>query len=283
MTTTFEGKPLSFNGLKHVVNKEPTLGADKEVVEKMYRAHRERVLDQGTVLDTHVHIPEFMKNQVWRKISKNRKDKLLAVNNEHMYERLQKAENKMSKYTADNIRHLELTGSMSKCMTTLRTTARLRKNVQIQRENEYLMIRLNKARPVSTAKDISDWYKHHIVFKEGRRSDPTAGHIMTGIYKDMPFFLHHTLDAPTNITPSDLSPHSLTIIPTYDLSPQASVDCCHHHFHPCPSPPLYSTNALPPAATRQPTTSIWTVAVRLIDRWMVVASTVGVSLVTHLH
>ena len=162
-----------------MVNREPIL-TNKEVVEKMYRAHRERVLDQGTVLDTHVHVPEFMKNQVWRKISKNRKDKLLAVNNEHMYHRLQKAESKMSVYTADNIKHLELTGSMSKCMANLRSTARLRKNVQIQRENEYLMIRLNKARPVSTAKDISEWYKHHIVFKEGRRSDPTAGHIMTG-------------------------------------------------------------------------------------------------------
>ena len=192
MTTTFEGKPLSFDGMKHVVNKEPTLGSDKEVVEKMYRAHRERVLDQGTVLDTHVHIPEFMKNQTWRKVVKNRKDKILAVNNEHMYERLQKAQNKMSAYTADNIRHVELTGSMSKCMSNLRNATRLRKNVQIQRENEYLMVRLNKARPVSTAKDISDWYKHHVVFKEGRRSDPTAGHIMTGMHQ-YNYFVQYTL------------------------------------------------------------------------------------------
>ena len=181
--STYDNKPLSFDSLKQAANREPTLGTTKEVVEKLYSAHRERVLTQHTVLDTHVHIPEFMRNQVWRKMARDRQDKILAVDNEHFYKRLLKAENRMSIYTAETIEHNQLIEGMSKHMNRLKEQARLRKNVQIQRENEYMIVRLNKAKPKTSADDIKNWYQYHVQFKEGRRTDPTAGHIMKSIHQ----------------------------------------------------------------------------------------------------
>jgi hypothetical protein len=138
-------------------------------------------MEQTTVLDTHVHIPDFMKNQTWRKVAKNRRDKVLAVDNEAFYLRLLKAENSISTIKKDAIKHLETVGGMAKHMHRLKELDRLRKNVQIKRENHFLMARLHKARPNTSAKAMQKWYKHHADFRDGRRTDPTAGHIMKGM------------------------------------------------------------------------------------------------------
>lgn len=50
--------------------------------------------------------------------------------------------------------------------------------LSIQRENELMQQRIQRARPEYTVKSMKEWYKHHEFFKDGRRSDPTAGHIM---------------------------------------------------------------------------------------------------------
>jgi hypothetical protein len=43
------------------------------------------------------------------------------------------------------------------------------------------MARLHKARPNTSATAMQKWYKHHADFRDGRRTDPTAGHIMKGM------------------------------------------------------------------------------------------------------
>ena len=148
------------------MNKEPP--ATKITVERMYRSHRERLQKSKTVIDDHVVIPEFMKTQRWREIDKERKQKLLEIDNEHFYGRLTKAENKISIYTAANIEHTHLISSMRKHMCRLKENDRLRKQTQIQRENEYMLVRLQRVRPKSTAASMTDWYQNHIRFKEGR-------------------------------------------------------------------------------------------------------------------
>ena len=172
------------NGEIWVVNKEPTMSTPM-VVERMYEHHRERVLQQGTVLDTHVHVPEFMKNQRWRKLAKDRKEKILAIDNEHFNKRLAVAETKMSIYTAANIKHMDIINGMKKHMGRLPEQARIRKRKELKRENKFLMTRLENARPKTSVAELKTWYQHHINFKDNRRSDPTAGHIMKSVTKGL--------------------------------------------------------------------------------------------------
>jgi hypothetical protein len=60
----------------------------------------------------------------------------------------------------------------------LKEATRIRKVIIIQRENEMFQKRLERARPEYTNKSIKEWYQHHESFKDGRRSDVTAGHLM---------------------------------------------------------------------------------------------------------
>ncbi len=166
---TYDGKGVSYDNGRHVVNREPTMSS-KMVVERMYRSHRERLKHAGTVLDTHVHVPDFLKpeNQAWRKTEEDRKKKLLSLNNEHFNKRLAVAENQMSIYTVENIKHLEVLNTMKKHMGRLTLQARARKSVQIKKENEFNQDRLENARPTTSNKGLSKWYQHHIDFKDGR-------------------------------------------------------------------------------------------------------------------
>jgi Hemingway/CFA97 len=164
--STFDGKCLSYDSSKQVVNKEPS--ATKVVVERMYRSHRERIQKATSVIDDHVEIPDFMKSQNWREMDKERKQRLLEIDNEHFYKRLTKAESQMSAYTAAQIEHVNLVNSMKKHMSRLKETDRKRKSTQIQRENEFMMARLHQIRPSTTQASMAEWYKHHERFKEAR-------------------------------------------------------------------------------------------------------------------
>ena len=187
-TLSFDGKGTSFESVRSgqiwVVNKEPTMSTPM-VVERMYEHHRERVLQQGTVLDTHVHIPEFMKNQRWRKLAKDRKEQILAIDNEHFNKRLAAAENTMSIYTAANIKHMDIINGMKKHMGRLPEQARIRKRKELKKENKFMMARLDNARPKTSVAELKTWYQHHINFKDNRRTDPTAGHIMKSVTKGL--------------------------------------------------------------------------------------------------
>ena len=187
-TLSFDGKGTSYESMRNgqiwVVNKEPTMSTPM-VVERAYEHHRERLLQQGTVLDTHVHIPEFMKNQRWRKLAKDRKEKILAIDNEHFNKRLAVAETSMSIYTAANIKHMDIINGMKKHMGRLPEQARIRKRKELKEENKNMIARLDNARPKTSNAELKTWYQHHKQFKDNRRTDPTAGHIMKHVTKSL--------------------------------------------------------------------------------------------------
>jgi hypothetical protein len=99
------------------------------------------------------------------------------MHNEEIYQRIAKVENTESLITSDNRKHIKHVENELKLMKNLKEKGRVRNILKIQRENEDLLQRIERARPEYTRKAIKEWYKHHELFKKGRRSDPTAGHL----------------------------------------------------------------------------------------------------------
>ena len=178
---TFDGKGLSTSSHSRIrgpVNKEPVF-ATPAVVERIYANHRDRLLHHTeSTIDTHVHIPDFLKNKTWRVQAKKRQQKVLALNNEHSTRRLEEAGKRMSVYTADNIKHTEILHAMEKHLGRLTKLTREHKVKEIRKENEFVNQRIRETRPVTRNEDLRAWYQHHHNFKQNRRKDPTAGHLM---------------------------------------------------------------------------------------------------------
>jgi len=178
---TFDGKGLSTSASSRIrgpPNKEPVF-ATPAVVERVYGNHRDRLLHHTeTTLDTHVHIPDFLKNKTWRVQAKKRQQKILAINNEHSTRRLEEAGKRMSVYTADNIKHAEILHAMEKHLGRLTKLTREHKVQEIRKENKFVNKRIRETRPVTRNTELREWYQHHLNFKNNRRKDPTAGHIM---------------------------------------------------------------------------------------------------------
>jgi len=172
---TFEGKAASFVPGREVPNKEPPVS--KFVVEKLYKVHRERLRDMQPVVDCHVEIPDFLTNMSWKKITEEHRREVIRMHNEEIYQRIAKVENTESQITSDNRKHIKHVENELKLMKNLKEKGRVRNILKIQRENEDLLQRIERARPEYTRKAIKEWYKHHELFKKGRRSDPTAGHL----------------------------------------------------------------------------------------------------------
>jgi len=171
----FDGVPLSLANARPSPNKEP--GVNKYVVEKLYRVHRERVRDCQSLVDCHVDIPDFMQNNSWKAASEAHKQEMIRKKNEEIYRRIAKAENTESQMTKENREHIKHIEGELVLMQRLKVMGRVHREHKIQRENEDLMKRIERARPEYTQKAIKEWYKHHVHFKEGRRSEPTAGHL----------------------------------------------------------------------------------------------------------
>lgn len=172
---TFEGKSASFVPGREVPNKEPPVS--KFVVEKLYKVHRERLRDMQPVVDCHVEIPDFLTNMSWKKITEEHRREVIRMHNEEIYQRIAKVENTESLITSENRKHIKHVENELKLMKNLKEKGRVRNILKIQRENEDLLQRIERARPEYTRKAIKEWYKHHELFKKGRRSDPTAGHL----------------------------------------------------------------------------------------------------------
>lgn len=172
---TFDGKSASFVPGKEVPNKEPPVS--KFVVEKLYKVHRERLRDMQPVVDCHVEIPDFLTNTSWKKITEEHRREVIRMHNETIYQRIAKVENSESAITTANRKHIKHVENELKLMKNLKEKGRVRNILKIQRENEDLLKRIERARPEYTRKAIKDWYRHHELFKKGRRSDPTAGHL----------------------------------------------------------------------------------------------------------
>lgn len=169
---------------REVVNKEPPVS--RYVVEKLYRVHRERVMKVETTIDTHIVIPDFLLNREWKKNSEKQKQKVVLQENQEIYKRIAKLEDSEGHISKENKEHRKRMTAKLDYLRKLKEHGRLVSLIKIQKENEYMLKRLEKAKPQYTLKKCKDWYKHHELYKMGRRSDPTAGHIMHGMGELLP-------------------------------------------------------------------------------------------------
>ncbi len=181
--TTYDGRAYSFQPGRDVVNKEPPVS--KFVVEKLYKVHRERILHIQPLVDCHVHIPDFLTDQTWKEAANEHRKNVIAARNEVIYQRIAKRANEESGITKASREHMRRVTEIKGHTKRLKEAGRLRKVFLIQRENEMMMQRIQRVQPEYTLKSMKEWYKHHTLFKEGRRSDPTAGHLMKNVKKEL--------------------------------------------------------------------------------------------------
>lgn len=164
--TTYDGRASSYVPGKEVVNKEPPVS--RYVVEKLYKIHRERVINIEPTIHSHVHIPDFLSDQSWKLLAAAHQQAVIARHNEEIYGRIAKRHAEESDITRASRLHISRCNEIKKHTKRLKEAGRLRKVMQIQRENELMMQRIERARPEYTLKSIKEWYKHHEFFKEGR-------------------------------------------------------------------------------------------------------------------
>ena len=165
-TIRYDGKPSDYIAGKCATNKEPNVS--KFLVEKLYRYHRERILKIETVVDDQLVIPVHIRKSGYKALTQRRHAHNIAIENEQFYQRLLKAEKKVSSITEDNIKHVKLVNNIKSHFTKLNDTVRVRKLTQIQKENEYFLHRLQKARPELSVTEVQAWYQGHVKFREGR-------------------------------------------------------------------------------------------------------------------
>lgn len=164
--TTYDGRAASYIPGRDVVNKEPPVS--KYVVEKLYRVHRERIMKAEPVVDNHIEIPNFLLNQTWKKNAEKQRKIVINRTNRQIYERLEKLEKNESILAKENRLHVERIETKLHYLTKLKKHGRLVNLVKIQKENEYMLRRLEKTKPLYTLKECKDWYKHHELYKQGR-------------------------------------------------------------------------------------------------------------------
>ena len=198
---TFDGKSASFVPGKEIPNKEPAVS--KFVVEKLYKVHRERVLNMEPVIKSRIEIPDFLTNTSWKKITEQHRHEVIRKENEVIYQRIARVENLESHITKSSREHKQHVEKELTLMKNLKLKGRIRDFLKVQRENEDMLKRIERARPEYTLKGCKEWYKHHELFKAGRRSDPTAGHLgfktLKGLLpKKMEPVLNSSLDCALN-------------------------------------------------------------------------------------
>lgn len=175
---TFEGKSFNYykNKEKDPPNKEAS--PNRFLLEKLYRVHRQRVLYAKSAVDTYVEIPDFLKNASNAKEqAKEHQLNRIARENETIYKRIARAENAESQITKEANDHIKRVEHELILMERLKKMGRGRGIIKTNRENEDILMRIERARPAYSRKHMIEWYKHHELFKKGRKSDPTAGHL----------------------------------------------------------------------------------------------------------
>lgn len=182
--TTYGGRRAGYIPGERPVNKEPPVA--KYVIEKLYNVHRERLNKVTSLTDCHLHVMDFLTDQTWKKTAAYHQELRIMKHNEEMYERISKVENGESIIAKEKREHLKKVTEGAKVMIRLKECDRERKQLSIQKENEHFHARLQKAQGTYGIKKCKQWYKHHQLFKEGRRSDVTAGHIMNVPKKLLP-------------------------------------------------------------------------------------------------
>jgi hypothetical protein len=164
--TTYNGRSAQYIPGRDVPNKEPPVS--KFVVEKLYRVHRMRMKKIEPLVDCHVHVPDFLTNTTWKKNAENARKAKIVSQNLYMFHRITKVENEESVYKKETKLHVKRMENKSGYLKKLKEQDRLHKAYKIQRENEYILKRIEKAQPEYTKKKLDEWYRHHELFKAGR-------------------------------------------------------------------------------------------------------------------
>lgn len=120
------------------------------------------------LVDCHVEIPDFLTNTTWKKNAEIAKKNKIINQNLHMYHRITKVANEESAYKKETKLHVKRIESKAAYLRKLKEQDRLHKSYKIQRENEYILKRIEKAQPEYTKKKLDEWYRHHELFKAGR-------------------------------------------------------------------------------------------------------------------
>lgn len=88
--------------------------------------------------------------------------------NRAIYDRLARVENEESTLAKESKLHIKRIESKLSYLNKLKEHGRLVNLVKIQKENEYLLRRIERAKPQYTLKKCKEWYKYHAHYKNGR-------------------------------------------------------------------------------------------------------------------
>lgn len=181
--TTYNGRSSQYVPGKEVPNKEPAVS--KFVVEKLYEVHRKRLTKIEPVVDCHIYIPSFLTNQSWKKNAERSKQLVIRRENQDIYNRIDKLEKEEGYFSKDRKAHVKRLEHKLKYLKKLKDHGRMVNVLKTQKENEHFLKRIERAVPQYSIKKCKEWYKHHEMFKEGRKTDPTGGHIMHTVDKKL--------------------------------------------------------------------------------------------------
>ena len=176
--TNYDGKSsYSHLGKEPVTKKEPLSYTYHVSCEKIYQQHRERVIyaepkvqDKQTCFD--------LTDKTFKLKAKQYQELQLMRYNEVIYGRICKVEGQESRIVKEAREHTKRIEIVKKYDRKLRADGRKRIQNKIERENVYFHQRINKVQPYYSQKKFKDEYKHHQLFKNGRRSMPCAGHLL---------------------------------------------------------------------------------------------------------
>ena len=176
---TFDGRAASYVPGVVPANQEPLYTAvGKKLLEKTYEVHRTRVINAVPMVDARLRVFDFLTDQSWKMLSKRHQELELMKHNEVIYGRISKVENQESSYTKERRDHVRNIEHQSKHSKRLKEVGRLRAVMRIQRENEHMHKRIQKAQPYYSRAKFKKDYSHHELFKNAKRADHTAGHLL---------------------------------------------------------------------------------------------------------
>jgi hypothetical protein len=164
--TTYDGRSANYVAGRVSTNTEPNIS--RLVIEKQYQVHREKLNKIQTLTDSHLIIPDFLVNQSWKLFQAEKKKRDMIKHNEIIYERIMKAETDESIIKREVSGHAKRVQDVKQICGNIKEAHRVKNLLQIQKDNEIILQRIEKAKPIYTLKGMKEWYKPHILYKENR-------------------------------------------------------------------------------------------------------------------
>ena len=132
-----------------------------------------------TIHTTHVYTCIHMHTQ------ERSRQLVIRRENQDIYNRIEKLEKEEGYFSKDRKAHVKRLEHKLKYLKKLKDHGRMVNVLKTQKENEHFLKRIERAVPQYSIKKCKEWYKHHEMFKEGRKTDPTGGHIMHTVDKKL--------------------------------------------------------------------------------------------------